>query len=436
MRIALVSYEYPPDTAFGGIATYIRQAARMLAEAGHDVEVFTGSPTRTASDADEPVAAGGAGPGVRVHRVRTGRGEFPEAVRSGFARRHRDDPFDVVEGPDFGGDAVGIIADFPDLPLVLKLHTPTFVGRIINAGTPTWRNYARGVLGALRRLAPPWWWYARGADVEFHHAQEADRIASPSRAVGRWVGRRWKLDSRRIDYFPYPFVAAESLLALPAAERTRTLGFLGRVVPQKGVFDLVAAMPRIVAALPEVRLRIIGPIDAETIAYARSRAGTAADRIDFVGRVPPEEIAGELAKVDVCVFPSRWESFGFVCLEAMAAGRGVIAGLRGGMAELVGPGPDYEAGVGLLVKAEAGDIAAAVIRLANRPEWLRQFIADGRERVVARYDPSAVLPAQIACYRAAIEQRRRAGPRATSPVARRRESPAESREAVSAGASR
>jgi glycogen synthase len=44
MRIAFVSHEYPPDTAFGGIATYVRQAATLLAGRGHSVEVFAAGP--------------------------------------------------------------------------------------------------------------------------------------------------------------------------------------------------------------------------------------------------------------------------------------------------------------------------------------------------------------------------------------------------------
>ncbi len=46
MHIALISHEYPPDTAVGGIATYVKQAAAMLAGRGHKVEVFCASGTR------------------------------------------------------------------------------------------------------------------------------------------------------------------------------------------------------------------------------------------------------------------------------------------------------------------------------------------------------------------------------------------------------
>ena len=53
MNIAFISYEYPPDTAYGGIATYVHQAAMMLSRRGHHVEVFSGSPHRTGTENEE-----------------------------------------------------------------------------------------------------------------------------------------------------------------------------------------------------------------------------------------------------------------------------------------------------------------------------------------------------------------------------------------------
>ena len=60
MRIAFVSYEYPPDTAYGGIATYVYQAAKMLRERGHQVEVFAASPNRAGTETEN---------GFLVHRT-------------------------------------------------------------------------------------------------------------------------------------------------------------------------------------------------------------------------------------------------------------------------------------------------------------------------------------------------------------------------------
>jgi hypothetical protein len=116
-KIAFISYEYPPDTAYGGIATYVNQAARMLVARGHRVEVFAGSPDREGVRTEE---------GVRVHRVRVpDQRSFAEPIGMSFAARHSIEKFDVLEGPDYATDAREALRLVPEIPFVLKLHTST-----------------------------------------------------------------------------------------------------------------------------------------------------------------------------------------------------------------------------------------------------------------------------------------------------------------------
>src|ERR1051326_7229566 len=97
MRIAFVSYEYPPDTADGGIATYVQQAAQMLQMRGHEVEVFAASRERTHSCIEK---------GVAVHRIlEHDRTAFAGKIAPVFIERHASSLFDVLEGPDFNADA-------------------------------------------------------------------------------------------------------------------------------------------------------------------------------------------------------------------------------------------------------------------------------------------------------------------------------------------
>ena len=93
MKIAFISYEYPPDTAYGGSATYVQQAAVMLARRGHKVEVFAGSSSRQETYNDD---------GVLVHTLQGGRFDnFPGRAGAAFAARHRVVGFDVVEGIEY-----------------------------------------------------------------------------------------------------------------------------------------------------------------------------------------------------------------------------------------------------------------------------------------------------------------------------------------------
>jgi glycosyltransferase involved in cell wall biosynthesis len=60
------------------------------------------------------------------------------------------------------------------------------------------------------------------------------------------------------------------------------------------------------------------------------------NRIRIMGQLPPEEVRIQLESADFCVFPSRWEVFGIVCLEAMAAGCPVLVAKNTGLEELIG----------------------------------------------------------------------------------------------------
>src|SRR5688572_11904477 len=96
MRVAFFSYEFPPDTAWGGISTYVSQISRCLARRGVDVEVFCGSTSRTDCFVTD---------GVRVNRLQVDREAFPAAIQAVFLRRHQTRPFDVIEGPDYMAEA-------------------------------------------------------------------------------------------------------------------------------------------------------------------------------------------------------------------------------------------------------------------------------------------------------------------------------------------
>jgi len=201
MRIGFVSFEYPPDTAYGGISTYVVQIARCLAEAGANVEVFCGSATRSDTSDDN---------GVRVHRIKADRMTFPTAVVPAFLEEHRTTPFDVLEGPDFLAEARYVTRALPDLPYVVKLHTPYYFARKFGR-FPYNREQFRNHLRLL-------WYVAKTRNVralsshenplfkeEREHLLGADEISAPSQAIASVITRAWGIDQRRISLVPVPW---------------------------------------------------------------------------------------------------------------------------------------------------------------------------------------------------------------------------------------
>ncbi|HEY9662244.1 MAG TPA: glycosyltransferase, partial [Allocoleopsis sp.] len=186
MKIAFISYEYPPDTALGGIATYVAQAARMLTQRGHHVEIFAAG----IDHCETRVEAG-----IVVHRITTPqRAAFAAEIAPIFASRHHTVHFDILEATDIDAPAHHIMQAVPDIPLVVKLHTPTFLVNEISQVKPSLPQKLRWHLGTLRRgqrpKPYPCFQYNPALDVERFQAVHADGIAAPSTAIGEVLKNR------------------------------------------------------------------------------------------------------------------------------------------------------------------------------------------------------------------------------------------------------
>ena len=171
MRIALVSYEYPPETGYGGIGTYVHQAAHMLAERGHEVEVFAGAKTESRSLEDGKVLLHRALPDERK--------DFHKAIAPVFAQRHQAKAFDIVEGPEFRADTLehtAAISRFTDrykITYAYFLTRPSF-----SRGEVNLLQKVRFMAGGLIRgkINKPYWTYDKTDDQEYHSAQLSPTI--------------------------------------------------------------------------------------------------------------------------------------------------------------------------------------------------------------------------------------------------------------------
>ena len=173
----------------------------MLSAAGHEIEIFSGSSYRQCVGVEE---------GVTVHRIRSTRKEFPERVSHMFAERHAEIGFELLEGPEFQTEAAQAATRSPEIPLVVKLHTPTLLIDELNEARFI---SARKMLGrAYRRLS----WAAKslagGSRMRHHalkgescfadeserkHAVGADCVVSPSAALLARQIAKWDLDPNR-----------------------------------------------------------------------------------------------------------------------------------------------------------------------------------------------------------------------------------------------
>jgi glycosyltransferase involved in cell wall biosynthesis len=210
-----------------------------------------------------------------------------------------------------------------------------------------------------------------------------------NRALSSWVvGSAYMAEHVADHGFPREHIHVLPLFTrMPApapAERERDLMvFAGQLVQGKGLDLLLEAL-----TLAEHAVRLVvagdGPQEASFRALAdRLQLG---DTVDFVGRVPTEQLSDLYRRAACVVVPSRSpETFGLVGLEALAHGTPVVAADVGGMREWLIPG---ETGL-LFPSGEVAHLAKAVNDMLADPVRARSMGARGKALVAARFQPDA-----------------------------------------------
>jgi glycosyltransferase involved in cell wall biosynthesis len=414
MRIAYISYEYPPDSSGGGIATYIAQAAQMMTRRGHEVEVFASSPLREGRFEAK---------GILEHWMREcNRQDFGVVAGHVFAARHAEKPFDVLEGPEYNADARKAVELAPEIPLVVKMHTPSLMGETLNdpsGCTPYIKNLLRsfrvftGDIVKRRPIRPfyftlPHLYHVGSLDrVEAVHARVASIVASPSQDLCDYAKSVWKIPEEAIRLAPHPYTPNKDYLALQPRVVGFTVGFVGRLEKRKGVETLAAAIPSVLRAVPEAKFRFIGaPLNhpASGISYDKwiqHKISHHANRLEFPGKYPLERMAEVYDTLDICVFPSLWENFPNVCLEAMSAGRAVIASDAGGMSEML----DYGRVGRLIASGDSVSLAREIIFLLKTPAERIRLGEMARKRVLETYNEAVIGVIMERIYREAINRK-------------------------------
>jgi len=195
-----------------------------------------------------------------------------------------------------------------------------------------------------------------------------------------------------------PQFGADVALFQPASsrpDRPFTVGYIGRIVPAKGVDLLLRAL----AALDgDWRLRLVG--GGPALGEMRALAGTLgiADRVDVVGQLPSTELPAQYHAIDVLVLPSltqdNWkEQFGRVLVEAMASGVAAIGSDSGAIPGVIGD-------AGLIVPE--GDVPAltrAIRDLRDRPALRSELEERGRARFLSTFTNDSIAAATVAVYR-------------------------------------
>src|SRR5262249_2459915 len=141
--------------------------------------------------------------GIHVHRIQTAvREDFTEQIAPVFVRRHTDAPFDVLEGPDYNADAEAIVRLVPDIPLVVRLHTPKYLAASLYQLSLQGSETDRQDAATWREWLQPLPGYDPEQDPEYQHVRQADGITAPSKAIREVMCRDWRLERDQVDVVP------------------------------------------------------------------------------------------------------------------------------------------------------------------------------------------------------------------------------------------
>lgn len=416
MNVCLVSREYPPFFG-GGIGTYNVQWARTLSRAGHRVVVVTvsddGVQRREQADGLAVVRLpflkgsdwSGPHPAIQSPRIAAAFrslhpvSAFALQVEQVMPALVREFSLDIIEVPDTGAVAWfglnnrrlgGSWTALP--PVVTTIHSPT-----------AWiAHYNRQPL-ALRHDHEL-------VAMEHEAALWSDALISPSSALAEWTTRQWGLSEGAVEVIPYPLGDLQDVAAAGQAPGRRDsfkLLFIGRLEPRKGIDTLLMAM----AELNDRRIELDaagedtldparpGKFGANSLESCRARIPAGSVRL--LGRRPPEELSGLRAGADAVVIPSPMDNFPYVCVEAMAEGRLVIASSAGGTGEMIRHGVD-----GFLFEPGNAAALAGAIRsaMALGDEDRRRMMASAADRIRDFCGNDQIVSRRLAQYERTIRR--------------------------------
>jgi glycogen(starch) synthase len=388
MRVLLLSWEYPP-VVVGGLGRHVHALAGRLAEHGHDVVVLCRQPSGTDAvthPTTETVVAG-----VRVLRV----AEDPPhltferdlvawtlamghaMLRTGHALLSGGWRPDVVHAHDWlvAHPAVAL-AEAGGVPLVATVHA-TEAGRHCGWLSQPLNQQVHSV---------EWWLVNR-----------ADALITCSSAMRAEVAHLFEVDPAVITVLPNGIEPRRWRVRRSDRDGGPLLLCFGRLEWEKGVQDLIAALPRIRRDHPTARLVVAGQGGQAEALAEQARRLRVRRAVDFVGYLPDRDLAALLAAADAVVLPSRYEPFGLVALEAAAAGTPLVASTAGGLGEVV---VDGRTGLSF-APGDVTGLAEAVRAVLADPVAARRRARAARARLATDFDWSRIAAATAEVYAAA-----------------------------------
>ncbi len=376
MRIVHTCLRYPPAT--GGAETYVREIVERTKDidAGRDVRVLTsklrthGPVSELAPDQllDDPIYV------QRLHHTTIPGISYPRLQALSYYLGHHAP--DIVHGYSFWYQPADVAARYA------RKHRLPFIFH------PIYYNHGR-------RREVKWQLYKRLIGHTTFRAADVVAVISPFEqklleAEGFPI-KRFELIPPGIDSSQF-----KRRCENPFASRGisgRILLAVSRLAPGKGLEQLLGIFPALVRQHHDVQLMIVGEdFGLEQILRQKAQHSGVARNIHFLGKLPAQELIGAYQHSDVFVHPSKYEAFGIVLAEAMAAGLPIVARDIAAIPYVV---PHEKAG---LLFSTPEEMQQNLSSLLDNQQLRRTFAEFGKSYVKQHFSWDVIIPRILALY--------------------------------------
>jgi glycogen synthase len=387
-RVIMLSWEYPPRIV-GGISRVVQNLARELRRKNNEVHVVTCRENDAIGDYDDE--------GIYVHRANIygiQSNNFIDWVHHlNFALLEeciklidRDEKgFDIIHAHDWMvAFCARVLKHSYNIPVVCTIHA-----------TEAGRN--NGIQNDLQRYI---------SNIEWWLTYESWKVVVNSRYMFNEVSNLFQLPEDKIVVIPngvnshkfdgcgkdYEFRRKYAL------DNEKIVFFVGRLVNEKGAHILIDSIPKIIGQYHDVKFIITGR--GPQFDYLRTRATElgVSHKVYLTGYVGEEELCKLYKCADMAVFPSIYEPFGIVALEAAVAGIPVVVSDTGGLDEILDHGVD-----GLKCYAgNSGSLADCILELLFNPDRAIGMAHSGSDKTERMYNWEIISQQIIELYRDVI----------------------------------
>jgi glycosyltransferase involved in cell wall biosynthesis len=335
----LLTTEYPPFFG-GGIGTYCKFTAALLAEKGHAVSVFINDAAVDTTQISKKDGIrivrfnpSGTNASVYLGHVTNISYEFAHIVKTFIEKEGKPD---IIEAQEYLGIAYYLLQykhllyDWcKDVPVLITMHSPSFLYMEYNH-VPMYRY--------------PNYWIC---EMERFCLQAADHIISPSRFMLVELAKRFELKNENVTIIPNPFSATEFFMPVADTIDANEIVFYGKLTVQKGAFKLLGYFKDLWDGGFRRPLFLLGGQDivyhpdGKTMGdIIRKTYKTYIEQglLRLEDRMPPAQVADRLRSAEVVIIPSCNDNLPYVVFEMMALGKVLLVSKQGGQFEVIQEG--------------------------------------------------------------------------------------------------